>query len=52
MAMERSVVEDLEINHLLEKALSSKINDREVCLKGIDASYYYEGYTTYKADEL
>ena len=52
MAMERSVVKDIEIKHLLEKALTSKINDREVYLKGIDASYYYEGYTTFKIDEL
>ncbi len=52
MAMERSVVKDIEIKHLLEKALTSKINDREVYLKGIDASYYYEGYTTFKTDEL
>ncbi len=52
MAMERSVVKDIEIKHLLEKALTSKINDREVYLKGIDASYYYEGYATFKIDEL
>lgn len=52
MAMERSVVKDIEIKYLLEKALTSKINDREVYLKGIDASYYYEGYTTFKTDEL
>ncbi|MGJ8725599.1 MAG: protein adenylyltransferase Fic [Roseibacillus sp.] len=52
MAMERSVVKDLEIKHLLKNALTAKINDREVYLKGIDVSYYYEGYTTFKADEL
>jgi len=52
MAMERSVVKDIEIKHLQEKALTSKINDREVYLKGIDASYYYEGYSTFKIDEL
>lgn len=52
MAMERSVVKDIEIKHLLKQALTSKINDREVYLKGIDVSYYYEGYTTFKADEL
>ncbi|MGB0774861.1 MAG: protein adenylyltransferase Fic, partial [Akkermansiaceae bacterium] len=52
MAMERSVVKDTEIKHLLKQALTSKINDREVYLKGIDVSYYYEGYTTFKADEL
>jgi cell filamentation protein len=52
MAMERSVVKDVEIKHLLEKALTSKIDDREVYIKGIDASYYYEGYTTFKTDDL
>lgn len=52
MAMERSVVKDLEIKHLLKNALTAKINDREVYLKGIDVSYYYEGYTTFKTDEL
>jgi cell filamentation protein len=52
MAMERSVVKDIEIKHLLEKALTSKINDREVYIQGIDASYYYEGYITFKTDEL
>ena len=52
MAMERSVVKDIEIKHLLKKALTAKINDREVYLKGIDASYHYEGYITFKTDEL
>ena len=52
MAMERSVVKDIEIKHLLKQALTSKINDREVYIKGIDVSYYYEGYTTFKTDEL
>ena len=52
MAMQRSVVKDIEIKHLLKNALSSRIDDREVYLKGIDASYYYEGYTTFKAEEL
>ena len=52
MAMARSMVKGFEIKHLLEKALTSKINDREVYLKEIDVSYYYEGYTTFKADEL
>ncbi|MGJ8656478.1 MAG: protein adenylyltransferase Fic [Akkermansiaceae bacterium] len=52
MAMERSVVKDIEIKHLLKQALSSKISDREVYIKGIDVSYYYEGYTTFKTDEL
>lgn len=52
MAMERSVVKDIEIKHLLKQALTSKINDREVYIKGIDVSYYYEGYKTFKTDEL
>lgn len=52
MAMERSVVKDLEIKHLLKQALTSKIHDREVYLKGIDVSYYYEGYITFKTKEL
>jgi len=43
-AMERSPINDLEIKHLLKKALTEKIEDREVYMKGIDASYYYEGY--------
>lgn len=52
MAMQRSVVKDIEIKHLLRNAMTDKINDREVYLKGIDVSYYYEGYTTFKTDEL
>jgi len=52
MAMQRSVVKDIEIKHLLKNALTSKIHDREIYLKGIDVSYYYEGYTTFKTEEL
>lgn len=52
MAMQRSVVKDIEIKHLLKHALTSRIDDREVYLKGIDVSYYYEGYTTFKTEEL
>jgi cell filamentation protein len=52
MAMQRSVVKDIEIKHLLKTALTSRIDDREVYLKGIDVSYYYEGYTIFKTDEL
>lgn len=52
MAMQRSVVKDIEIKHLLKNALTTRIDDREVYLKGIDVSYYYEGYTTFKTDEL
>lgn len=47
-AMERSPVKTTEIKHLLKEALTDKINDREVYMKGIDTSYAYEGYNTYK----
>lgn len=52
LAMERSPIKDVEIKELLKKALTDKINDREVYMKGIDYSYYYEGYITYKTAEL
>lgn len=52
LAMERSPIKDIEIKLLLENALTDKINDREVYMKGIDASYKYEGYNTYKLSEL
>ena len=52
LAMERSPIKDVEIKYLLKGALTDKIDDREVYMKGIDHSYYYEGYTTYKIDEL
>ena len=52
LAMERSPVKDLEIKVLLSNALTDKINNREVYLKGIDASYNYEGYITYKSQDL
>jgi cell filamentation protein len=52
LAMERSPIKDVEIKHLLKNALTDKINDREVYMKGIDTSYYYEGYTIFKAEEL
>lgn len=52
LAMERSPIRDIEIKYLLKKALTDKINSREVYMKGIDHSYYYEGYTTFKTDEL
>jgi len=51
-AMERSVVKDLEIKHLLKSALTDKINDRELYMKGIDVSYYYEGYSEYQLEDL
>lgn len=52
LAMERSPIKDVEIKELLKKALTNKINDREVYMKGIDASYHYEGYITYKTEDL
>ena len=52
MAMERSPVKDLEIKVLLHKALKEQINDRQVYMKGIDASYHYEGYQIFKTEEL
>ena len=52
MAMERSPIRDIEIKYILKNALTDKIHDREMYMKGIDHSYYYEGYTVYKADEL
>jgi cell filamentation protein len=51
-AMERSVVKDLEIKHLLNAALTDKINDRELFMKGIDISYYYEGYSEFRTEDL
>ena len=52
LAMERSPIKDIEIKHLLKNALTDKVNDRQVFIKGIDHSYYYEGYTTFKAENL
>lgn len=52
LAMERSPIRDIEIKHLLKGALTDRINDREMYMKGIDYSYYYEGYAIYKAGEL
>ncbi len=52
LAMERSPIKDIEIKHILKQALTDKIDDREIYMKGIDYSYYYEGYAAYKADEL
>lgn len=52
LAMERSPIKDVEIKVLLKAALTDEINSREVYMKGIDHSYYYEGYTTFKAEEL
>ena len=52
LAMERSPIKDVEIKVLLKGALTDEINSREVYIKGIDHSYYYEGYTTFKTEEL
>ena len=52
LAMERSPIKDLEIKTLLGSALTDKINDREVYMKGIDASYRYEGYNVFKTEDL
>ncbi len=51
-AMERSPIKDIEIKHILKQALTDKINDRDVYMKGIDHSYYYEGYSTFKISDL
>ena len=51
-AMERSVVKDIEIKVLLKQALTDKIHDRTLFMKGIDVSYYYEGYSQFKTEEL
>ncbi|MGX7203120.1 cell filamentation protein Fic [Enterococcus plantarum] len=51
-AMERSPVKDLEIAHLIKQALITLVNDRETYMKGIDVSYYYEGYTEYSTGDL
>jgi len=52
LAMERSPIRNLEIKFLLKNALTDKINDREVYMKGIDASYNYEGYSLYSINDL
>ena len=52
LAMERSPIRDIEIKHVLKAALTDDIHSREMYMKGIDHSYYYEGYTTYKTEEL
>ena len=52
LAMERSPIKDIEIKHLIKNALTDKTNDREVYMKGIDASYNYEGYSTFNSKNL
>ncbi len=52
LAMQRSPIRDIEIKYVLKNALTNEINNRDMYMKGIDTSYYYEGYTTYKSSEL
>ena len=52
LAMERSPIKDIEIKYILKQALTDKVENREVYMKGIDHSYYYEGYFIYKAEDL
>jgi cell filamentation protein len=52
LAMERSPIKDVEIKALLKAALTDKVNDREVYMKGIDASYHYEGYNVFKTENI
>ncbi|MBR5792278.1 MAG: Fic family protein [Ruminiclostridium sp.] len=52
LAMERSPIRDIEIKHVLRQALTSETDSRELYMKGIDHSYYYEGYVTFKSEEL
>ncbi len=52
LAMERSPIRDIEIKYVLKNALTDEIDSREMYMRGIDHSYYYEGYTAFKADEL
>lgn len=50
--MERSPINDLEIRYLISKALTDKIDDRDLYMKGIDVSYFYEGFSKYTIDDL
>lgn len=52
LAMERSPIKDIEIKHILREALTDKTDDREVYMKGIDASYHYEGYTLFRTEDM
>lgn len=52
LAMERSPIRDIEIKYILKQALTDKVDDREIYMKGIDHSYYYEGYAVYKVSEV
>lgn len=52
LAMERSPIKDVEIKYLLKEALTDQVNSRELYMKGIDTSYFYEGYSMFKTDDL
>ena len=52
LAMERSPVRDIEIKHVLHAALTDQVNSREMFMKGIDHSYYYEGYTAFQTEKI
>ena len=52
LAMERSPIKDIEIKHLLRNALTDRVDDRELYMKGIDTSYHYEGYTSFITEKL
>ena len=52
LAMERSPIKDIEIKFLLRNAHTDNVNDREIYMKGIDHSYYYEGYYVFKPEDL
>lgn len=52
LAMERSPIKDIEIKHILKGALTDKVADRQLFMKGIDTSYHYEGYATFKTEDL
>ena len=51
-AIERSPIKDIEIKHLLKNAMTNRINEREIFMKGIDVSYYYEGYSEFRTEDL
>lgn len=52
LAMERSPIRSIEIKHVLKNALTTAIDDQEIFMRGIDVSYYYEGYSVYKTEDL
>lgn len=52
LAMERSPIKNIEIKHILKEALTDEVNNREIYMKGIDYSHYYEGYAVYRTKDL